>query len=161
MGRNTRTTVPIIPKELSPCLPNHSKLHTKETEMREILKKNFNSHHKARSLKHLIGENVAAWYVHRGKNYHGNCTTLLHKDTPSGKFWRNWQHIIPMPTNSSGEESTNKSEETSQYSPDSTQSQTWSPLDPNVTRTRSGHISKPPQRFYSSGQNWSIPKGEM
>ena len=60
MGRNIRTTVPIIPKELYPHLPDHSKLQKKEREMKERLKKNFDSHHKARCLKPL-DSGVCVW----------------------------------------------------------------------------------------------------
>ena len=109
---------------------------------------NFDSHHKARSLKPL-DPGVHVWLADRsteGKIIKETAPRCYKIETPSDTFQQNWRHIIPMPANSSGEESTYKSEETSEDSIDPTQSPLSSPLDLNVTRTRSGHISKPPQR---------------
>ena len=60
MGRIICTTVPIISKEPSTCLPDHSKLQKKEWEMRDRLKKSFDSHYKARYLKPL-DSGVCVW----------------------------------------------------------------------------------------------------
>ena len=99
MGCNIRTTVPIIAKELSPRLTDHSKLQKKEREMREILKKNFDSHHKARSLKRL-DPGVCLWLpdmTTEGKIINEAAPRSYIIETPSGTFRRNQRHIIPMP----------------------------------------------------------------
>ena len=127
----------------------------KEREMRDRLKKNFDSHHKARSLKPL-DPGVCVWLPDmstEGKVIRERAPRSYVIETPSGTFRRNRRHVIPMPAISSEEESADKSRETSEDSIRPTQRPPSSPLDPNVTRTRSGRISRPPQRYSSSGQN--------
>ena len=52
MGRKLRTTLPITPQQLKPHLPNAS-LVKKERRMRDRMKRNFDSHHKAAPLQPL------------------------------------------------------------------------------------------------------------
>ena len=81
MGRNICTTVPIIPKELtvpSPTwplqAPEEGKRDERETEEELWLPSQG-------KIFETIGSGsmcVAAWHVHRGKNYHRKSTSLLH-----------------------------------------------------------------------------------
>ena len=87
--------------------------------MRERLKKNFDSHHKASSLKPLDLGVCVPDMSPEGKIITKRVPYSYITETPSGTFRRNRQHIILMPANSSGEASTNKSEETSENSIDS------------------------------------------
>ena len=47
MGRQLRTTVPVIPHQLKPNLVNHSQLLQTENQQREKQRQNFNKRHRA------------------------------------------------------------------------------------------------------------------
>ena len=147
MGCNIRTTVPIIPKELSPHLPDHSKLQKKERELRkrerDWRRTHFVSHHKARSLKPLdLGVCVRL----PDMSTEGKAIT---ETAPNSYVMRHWEACFDgigvtssqCPPKGSEEESTHKSKETSEDSIDPTQSPLSSHLDLNVTWTRSGRFS--------------------
>ena len=116
-------------------LHDHSKLQKKERKMRDRLKKNFDSHHKARYLKPL-DPGVCVWLPDmstEGKIITERAPHFYIIETPSGTFQRNQRHIFPLPANRSGEESTDKSKGNSEDSIDPTQSPPSCLLDPNVT----------------------------
>ena len=59
MGRKLRTTVPVIPQQLNPKLPNKSQLCLKENQQREKQRENFNKCHSAVISKPLVrGDSV-------------------------------------------------------------------------------------------------------
>ena len=59
MGRKLRTTVPVIPQQLNPKLPNKSQLCLKENQQREKQRENFNKRHRAVISKPLVrGDSV-------------------------------------------------------------------------------------------------------
>ena len=47
MGRKLRTTVPVIPQQLNPKLPNNSQLRQRENQQREKQRLNYNKRHRA------------------------------------------------------------------------------------------------------------------
>lgn len=58
MGRNLRTTVPMAPLQLTPETPKVNRVKKKE-EIKSQANKNFNTHHRARTLPPLhVGEQV-------------------------------------------------------------------------------------------------------
>ena len=59
MGRKLRTTIPIISAAFQPDLPDHNALRRKEGKIRKRQQRNFNRHHRVRSLEPpLPGETV-------------------------------------------------------------------------------------------------------
>ena len=66
MGRKLRTTLPILPQQLQPKLPNTLKLHKKETQIREKQKHNYDRCHKVVKLPPLQKGN-RVWLPNMGK----------------------------------------------------------------------------------------------
>ena len=53
MCRKLRTTIPVISKQLSPCLLNMTIVKQREVRIRERQQDNFNNYHQARQLRQL------------------------------------------------------------------------------------------------------------
>lgn len=53
MGRKIKSTIPIMPKQLTPSLPKKKQLRKKEEEYRSKQKSNFDNRHKAKQLEPL------------------------------------------------------------------------------------------------------------
>ena len=60
MGCKLRTTVPVATNQLKPRLPKTHLLQQKEKQIRERQKRNFDNHHRARSLSPL-GKGDEVW----------------------------------------------------------------------------------------------------
>ena len=118
--------------------------------MRNKQKANYNSRHRARNLEPLLpGETV--WLPDResgGTVVEESSPRSYTIQIPNGQFQRNRRHIIPTPSNV-----------TSELPPSAETISTNNDLPTNSSdqqdsihsRTRSGRVSKPPDRFISSG----------
>ena len=133
------------PKLLHPELPNRSQLCSKERKIRDWQKRNFDHHHRARSLEPLLpGETV--WLPDNasdGKVVEKTAPWSYVVETPTGKFWRNRRHIVPMPAHTGDQADITTPPTTLENSlpiPPSSN-------DPNIVCTRSSRVSKPPDRF--------------
>ena len=141
MGRKIRSTVPVIPKLLHPELPNHSQLCSKERKIRDRQKRNFDSSHQARSLEPLVpGETV--WLPDSASEENTAPRTYI-VQTPTGQFWRNRRHIVSMPPDISDQTYISQPPTSLENSLPILQSSN----DPNIVRTCSGRVSRPPDRF--------------
>ena len=60
MNRKIRTTLPILPKDLKPRVPDYSKLQCSEKQQRNKRKQNFDNPHAAHSLTPLK-EGLTVW----------------------------------------------------------------------------------------------------
>ena len=60
MNRKIRTTLPIIPKDLKPRVPDYSKLQCSEKQQRNKQKQNFDNQHAAHSLT-TLKEGMTVW----------------------------------------------------------------------------------------------------
>ena len=126
MGRKLRTTIPKIQKQLLPYLPDKSAVKVKE-KIRKRQESNFNKHHNARQLRPLqTGEQV---YIPDNSS---NGTVIdepsprsYNVQTSGGIYRRNRRQLLPLPT----------------------ESVTPEDLPPNTCCTKSGGISKPPERL--------------
>ena len=146
MGRNLRTSIPILPRQLTPKLPNSSLVKEKEKEIKERQKGNFDRRHRATNLRPLQpGDTV--WI--QGSNSEGRVveqsnTRSYVVETPEGEsVRRNRRHLRPIPNSDRSETTddradinTNSGGETSEQFPDN-----------SIIKTRSGRISKPPVRY--------------
>ena len=140
MGRKLRTTIPVISKQLSPCLPNKTILKQKEMRMRERQQDNFNNYHQAKQLRPLqVGEQV---YIpdnsSEGTVIEESTTRSYIVQTDGGTYRRNRRQLLPLPATTDVTEQNSQSENVSE-TPDS--------LPSDACRTRSGRISRPPERL--------------
>ena len=135
MGRKLRTTIPTITEQLLPSIPPKSVVKEKEIKIRDRQQKNFNSHHRASPLKSLKSGNLV--YIpdnaREGTVVEESSPRSYIVQTPEGTYRRNRRHLVPLP-NASNSENTNNVLDT----PDRL---------PGVLRTRSGRISKPPDKL--------------
>ena len=161
MGRKLRTTIPATLHIMKPQLPNTSQLQTKERDIKKRQQQNFNQRHKATNLKPLQkGDKV--WLTDRKEKgtVLGKSATRSYivQTEDQGTYRRNRKMIIPMP---SVDCKVLKSNE--QVTPKYTiAKQSHRPVvaipiqqhqtppkanNAQIIQTRSGRISKPPERF--------------
>ena len=139
MSRKLRTTIPMIQKKLSPCLPRKSLVKEKEEKIRERQQKNFNNHHRARQLGSLqTGEQV---YIpdnsSEGIVLEEPSPRSYVVQTPNGTYRRNRRHLLPLPSDNDSQSNTNISTEDNDVES----------LPSNTCRTKSGRLSRPPERL--------------
>ena len=150
MGQKLRTTLPTISQTLQPKLPNKRTLQSKEDDMRNKQKANYICRHRARNLEPLLpGETV--WlpdHESSGTVLEESSSRSYSVQTPNGQFRQNRRHIIPTPSNSISElPPSAETIPTSNDLPTNSNNQ----QDSRCTHTRSGRVTKPPDRFISSG----------
>ncbi len=150
MGRNLRTTIPVVPSKLLPHLPNSSQLREKEKLMRERQQRNFDHHHRATDLKPLqAGGHV--WIP--DKQAEGTVVEETNPrsyvvKTPSGTYRRNRRHLIPLPQPQPGaDDAEHESSVASSDSEAPKQIENDNSETDGSVRTRSGRVSKPPERL--------------
>ena len=135
MGRKLRTTIPMIIKQLLPSIPSKFLVKGKEVKIREKQQKNFNKYHRASPLKVLKSGDLV--YIpdneRQGTIIEESSTRSYTVQTPEGTYRRNRRHLVPLPTTE------NDTEAEANDPPDI--------LPDGVSRTRSGRISKPPNRL--------------
>ena len=148
MNRRLRTTVPMIPTQLIPHVPDYSTLRQKEKEIKMRQKSNFDSRHKACDLEPLIpGEQV--WVTDQQKQ-----ATVIQQtsprsyqiSTPSGTLRRNRRHLNPIPPEGPAREMELPDQATTPV----TDHRLQTPDKDGQTRTRSGRIVVPPDRLDTS-----------
>ena len=143
MGRKLRTTLPISKEQLQPSLPNAANLRRKERKMRNRMKRNFDKRHGARNLKPLSpGDTV--WIPEReagGTVEKESSTRSYTVQTEDGTLRRNRRDLILVPNTAEAQPSTNTESSLAD------QPQVESPSATDGTKTRSGRVSKPPDRL--------------
>ena len=148
MGRNIRTTLPVIQKQLVPNLPKHSYLREKEKKLKLRQKQNYDSLHGARSLPELK-QGGLVWIPDRGTEATVSTPVASRSyavTTPDGSsLRRNRRGLIPIPDQEKPPERIPEQPQSEAQSDLSTQNSTNQ--SENVIRTRSGRISKPPDRY--------------
>ena len=149
MNRKLRTTLPILPENLKPHVPDYSKLQSTEKQHREQQKQNFDSRHAAHTLTQLR-EGMTVWIPdHKCSgeviSQAGPRSYLV--KTSLGVLRRNRRHLIHSPN----EQFT--CEDDVDILPDLSNSSTAAPESPLQTEhdgtvyTRSGRASRPPKRY--------------
>ena len=132
MGRKLRTTFPTITEQLLPNIPPKSVIKEKEIKIRDRQQKNFNTHHRASPLKSVNSGDLV--YIpenaREGTVVEESSPRSYIVQTPEGTYRRNRRHLVPLP-NAYNSKNTNNVPDT----PD------------RVLQTRSGHISKPPDKL--------------
>ena len=150
MGRNLRTTVPVHPEQLNPELPDTSKLREREENNRRRQKRNFDHRHRATELKPLrSGENV--WIP--DSNSEGiviqmtNPRSYVVSTPDGGRLRRNRRDLLPLPNQSESGVNPQVNPPQDESNADKPNASLSQPNDTSLTRTRSGRVSKPPDRL--------------
>ena len=161
IGRKLRTTIPVIPRQLIPTLPKTRMLREKEKKLRHKQKTNFDSRHEARELVPLeTGDTV--WILANkaeGTGVRKQATRSYTVQTRDGVLRRNRRHLQLLPSlPETGEENsstatrdpTNTAHEDSEQNPSPDGVEHPDPPTPptansDLTQTRSGRVSKPPE----------------
>lgn len=148
MGRRLRTTLPTLPSQLDPTLPDSAKLAQKEREKRMLDIANYNRRHRAKPLCNLSpGEHV--WVTDAktpGTVIQSHSTPRSYTvDLPQGTVRRNRMHLIPL------HEKFDKQQSVSNV-PSEQVSQTpnvppVTPVNTDVARTRSGRAIVKPKKL--------------
>ena len=159
MGRKLRTTIPTTLQAMKPQLPNMSQLQNKENKIKKRQQKHFNRRHKATNLKPLRkGDNV--WLPDRKckgiviQNYAPRSYVVQTEE--QGTYRRNRKMLLPLPS----VEKTVKPTINKSNSPNNAKRQvvtipieqhpaSQQPENNQVTQTRSGRVSKPPEHYTS------------
>jgi len=148
MGRKLRTTIPVIPQQLNPKLPNNSQLRLKETLQREKQRENYKKcHHTVISKPLRRGDSV--WIPETGTviKQKGSRSYLVRTDDGS-VYQRNRKHLNWLPKRVDRE--VLPSQPTPELVSILPQS---SPRDPTEMsyQTRSGRVIRAPIRYRDSG----------
>ncbi|XP_026567422.1 uncharacterized protein LOC113443432 [Pseudonaja textilis] len=101
MGRRLRTTVPTLPSQLDPALPDVDHFAHKEREKRKMNTEYYNRRHRAKPLSDLVpGEHVWVTDTKESGTVLQNHTSPRSYlvDVPKGVVRRNSQHLIPLHT---------------------------------------------------------------
>ena len=99
MGRRLRTTVPILPTQLDPALPEGVAFAMEEREKRRSDAETYNRRHRVKALSALTaGERV--WVTDTSGTVLQNHSTPRSYlvDLPQGVVGRNRSHLIPLHT---------------------------------------------------------------
>ena len=153
MGRKLRTTLPTTLHVMKPQLPKVSRLQTKDKQIKKRQQQNFDQRHKATNLKPLQkGEGTVV-------NSCAPRSYIIQTDDQE-TYRRNRKMLLPLPSTTTKETTAPKATDT--VTPNVTnllrrpvvafpieQCPNPQPADnTQVTQTRSGRISKPPDRYY-------------
>ena len=153
MGRRLRTTLPAAPHTLTPRSPPD--ISQKEVDYRNKMKLDYDNRHRARELSPLVpGDNVLikdtkqeGVVVQPAENAPRSHVIA----TPTGKVRRNRRHLNKLPTDTTQTSTTPLTNDTVAPTLPSTEVTVNSPTraehPPGVVRTRSGRISKQPERL--------------
>ena len=155
MGRKLRTTIPVLPQQLQPKLPDAVALCRTEQQIKEKQTLNYNKHHRATKLTTLKqGDRV--WLPHMAKKgtviKQQGVQSYLIKTDDGGMYRRNRKHLNWLPER-----------ERRKIPVHETKTDTASPIPPSpVTvipipdrqnsnnQTRSGRVIRKPNRYGES-----------
>ena len=148
MGRKLCSTIPMLPEMYKPNLPPYSEIFQKEQLYRSKQQRHFNKRHRARQLNPLqTGDQV--WIPELQQQ-----ATVVREvaprsylvQTPRGRMRRNRQQLTLL--NTTENISSNESRlVTDSAIPTTPEDNTPHHTPPGVTITRSGRVSKPPDRL--------------
>ena len=145
MGRRLRTTVPTLPSELDPALPDSAAFALKENERARADVERYNRRHRARALGILSpGEQV--WVTDAkspGTVLQNHSTPRSYMvDLPQGVVRRNRRHLLPLPSPTDGGGSPPQQRTETETIPPAVV-----PQPDTVPRTRSGRAVIKPDRL--------------
>ena len=135
----------MIPEMYKPNLPPHSKILQKERLYWSKQQRNFNKHHRACQLKHLqTGDQVWIPEFQQQATFLREVVPRSYLvQTPRGRMRRNrqWLTFLNTTKDTSADESRLVTDSVMPTSAEDVRTQ------PGVTITRSGRVSKPPDRL--------------
>ena len=144
MNRKVRTTLPMTEAQLLPSIPDREIVRQREEQSKQKMKKNFDKRHKVVTLPSLRkGDEV--WipeFETSGTVMEETHPRSYRVQTPRGALRRNRRDLISLPNDG-----------------DSQDEQTTENIEPQVRResdgrvTRSGRVSKPPDRLMTVSNN--------
>ena len=148
MGRKPRSTVPMIPELYKPKLLPHSEISQKEHQYRSKQQSNFNKRHRTHQLKPLkTGDQVWIPELHQQATVLREVAPRSYLiQTPRGRIRRNRQQLtfLNATVNTPPDETRPVTDSVTPTSPDDTPHRE---PPPGATITRSGRVSKPPDRL--------------
>ena len=153
MNRKLRTTLPILPMDLKPKVPDYSKLQSSEKSQRNKQKQNFDSRHAAHSLIPLK-EGITVWIPDH--NCAGKVITQVRPQsykvkTSSTVLRRNRRHLIASPNEQFDDKNTDLDSLPDVSNNDSvtipTSEPTVQPTRDGTVYTHSGRASRPPKCY--------------
>lgn len=149
MGRRLRTTLPMLPEALQPCVPNLRQLRHVERERRMRQTECFNKRHRTRDLDKLIPGNPV-WIANAKAT---GTVTSVHPTPrsyvisgPQGTIRRNRSHLVPLPISETHTE-TQLTQSNERNTPAEILSEPQAHQTPDVVRTRSGREVVKPKRL--------------
>ena len=145
MCRRLRTTVPVVPEQLQPKMPDYGSLARREREMRMQQKHTFDQRHKARRLDPLAPGDLV--WIPQNQTEGTVVTEVAPRSyqvtTPSGVLRRNHRQLrlLPPSHNSTCGDDTTHQEDVRDPEPQHL------PAADGLYRTRSGRVCVPPDRY--------------
>ena len=138
MGRMMRTNIPMLKERLMPKLPDYTKFRECDKKFKQVQKSNYDSRHGVHQLP-SIPDDSEVWVTTESRRTSGQ--VVARADTPrsymvrtdSGTVRRNRRHLTVVPNTPV----TQQQEQDSHVTPPST----------IMTRSKSGIVTKPPQRL--------------
>ena len=168
MSRQLRTTVPIVPSQLKPSVPDYTTVKAKDDMIKDRQKRNFDSHHGARELEPLsTGNKVWISDLKTHGTVEDNPQNRSYTvSTPNGQIRRNRRHLTKLTELENTQETTAEEdtrtapaldppalEEGSPTRTTETTSSSRYAKQQNQTTTRSGRVIKLPQRYRDELEN--------
>lgn len=151
MGRKLRTTVPILPQELTPKLTNHRQLCMKESQQKDKQRKNFNKRHRA-AISKLLKKGDRVWLSEMGKKAtvvkQKGIRSYLVRMEDGSIYRRNRKHLNWLPKNVDEEMTPAQLPKLISILPPPISSSDARPM---TYQTRSGRTVRAPLRYRDSG----------
>ena len=159
MGRKLRTTIPTTLQTMKPQLPKMSQLQNREKKIKKRQQQNFNRRHKATNLKPLSkGDTV--WLPDRKckgtvtQNYALKSHVVQTNEQGTNRHAQNCKMLLPLPSvektikpNTNTSETLNNIKRPVVTIPIEQHPTSQHPENHQVTKTRSGCVSKPTERY--------------
>ncbi|MCG7878633.1 MAG: RNase H-like domain-containing protein [Candidatus Thiodiazotropha endolucinida] len=150
MGRKIKTIIPTAPGNLKPRLVNPTKIKQRENHVKSQTKLSYDTRKRARHFQPL--ENGDRVYV-KNLQTDGSIvkSTIFPRsyivDTPRGTVRRNRRHLVKLNKTADNENSRDSAGENNGLANSTPSKDLQQTIPEGVTVTRSGRISKPPERL--------------
>ena len=152
MGRQLRSNLPLMNKNLIPDWTYLEKFKKMDKEFKGKQKRNYDRHHQVKTLPH-IPENTSVWVTTEGKRIPGQVVTRTEEprsylvETPGGVLRRNRHHLNPVPEDCSNPDSEPLHTRDQDNSATDQGQLQQSPPHVIMTRTCTGTVIRPPDRL--------------
>jgi transposase InsO family protein len=152
MGRQLRSNLPVMEKNLIPNWTYLEKFKETDKEFKRKQKRDYDRHHRVKTLPH-IPENTSVWVTTDGKRIPGQVVAHAEEprsylvETSGGVLRRNRHHLNPVPEDYSNPDSEPLHTQDQDNSATDKEQFQQSPPRVIMTRTRTGTTIRPPDRL--------------